>query len=372
MRGCNLPYYDCELERGDFCECVHRKNICTHGFVYGETGKGAKYFGIEPEILKLVAEDAHDWGYKIFGIEGFLEIINRRENRERGKDGQIELGDNYTQSLSKYTEESKFIPFNEAIAETSAGIGAIDLKRFKYSDYCKRTHAMQAIGYCLSICQMYDLHPQYFFPIIINRPFRKKPGSYRRFDWHILKIEPSDERVKEVIDEMKKTYYEQNLILIDNNAFQEELEKQVNSECHGCFEGEFCKRLQADLAENKKTLEEYLIGDLKVLPDEYHLRWSEINKECLIGRIYAKIDKQKLPQHLKVPDNKLSLIGTALHSIFNTQHRKNFYHNNSLKEIGVKPAPRDNYCERELVYYLDGIKITGHADSLILNIEFGR
>lgn len=366
MRGCNLPFFKCDLRIGDSCECVKSKHLCTNGLVFGNKD----HKGFDKEDIELLLEDTIDWGYSIYGIEEFLIILNKIERK-------IELTKRETQSLSKFIKRGAVIkPFDleEAIASPKCDIGAIDLKRLTYSSRVKETNAKQALGYILSICQENNLNPKNYFPVVLNaRPFEQKPRAYRPPRWHMLKIKSDSSLVDELNNEIKTTFREQNRLLNSSKQFakvKKQKEKSKTYPCENCLDHSLCEKVISDMSQYDCTPREYLVDKLKVLPENYHLRWSEINKACTISRIYSKLSEKKLPDHLRVERSKLSKIGNALHAVFNTQHRSDFYHNKTLNHIGVKTVSRDKYCEKRVVYHLkDGkneIVVTGHADAFFM------
>ena len=106
--------------------------------------------------------------------------------------------------------------------------------------------------------------------------------------------------------------------------------------------------------------------------DRYDLRASEFSSNCNIERIIDKIDEDSLPKELTTEIKKeviaeKALIGILTHVLMNQQppQWKRFIHNEILREIGINPVRRENYCEKSIIYDYKGIKISGHPDVVV-------
>ena len=158
-------------------------------------------------------------------------------------------------------------------------------------------------------------------------------------------------------------------LLQDKEIFRAYYNNALYEYCSGCFSRELCYSIQNKLREQNTTLEEYLVDELKVLPETFYPRWSSVGNNCEISKILAVINKEKLPPEHKFPDFESSRVGTVLHAAFNQQHRDDFVHNLALKKIDEEPVSRKTYCEQELSYQFDDFKITGHCDALYMLVK---
>jgi len=371
MENCSLDFLDCEFRKNGYCDVYSsnpdpKKLPCIYGLASSR---------IPQNELKLLGDDARDWGYVCWGIEHLLATINKGKNqREYGKDWVIELRDGKTISLAKFTQENQFRPF-ELDKVDDAAIGAIDLKRMIYSSVPKRSHVKQAIGYSLSLQQQYHLKSNGFYVLVVNRPFRKQYGAKRTPKFHILHVEKNNPIIGEILTEMSESYIYQREIFSDKDKLEKERQKRADNDyCNNCFEQEFCGKAFKKIDQNKCTLEELLVDDFKSMSNDFKLRWSEINSVCPIKRIYSKVNKLKLSKEFLVEEKDVTKVGTTMHTIFNRQHVDDFIHNQTLLDFGVEPVKRTDYCEKKVTYYSSKpeFKISGHSDAFIMVGNFKK
>ncbi|VVB73953.1 Uncharacterised protein [uncultured archaeon] len=107
------------------------------------------------------------------------------------------------------------------------------------------------------------------------------------------------------------------------------------------------------------------------------LRASEFGSACPITGVFSRMDKDSYPAKT---DTSFAEIGTALHWMINQQppEWKTFLHNKLLTKLGIPAIPRQEYCERSMVFDCDGVKVSGHPDGITAVIpmdalaEYGR
>lgn len=157
----------------------------------------------------------------------------------------------------------------DVLLQFGDALGALDFKRFFYSEYEKNSHTRQKMIYAAGLAQMecYDK----VFGVLSRRPFKARVGIYRPEKFSITF---ADERLmKKIDDELWRSYFSQAELLHQANAALEykkakEVEKRgcinYTVPLRECFVRPICESL---LARCDRCLIE-VIDDLKVsLPD---------------------------------------------------------------------------------------------------------
>ncbi len=108
----------------------------------------------------------------------------------------------------------------------------------------------------------------------------------------------------------------------------------------------------------------------KLFTGKYHLRWSEHGSPLsrIIGKFTEEGRKKLIDENGLNVDLTLAVAGSTRHLLDLQQHCGRILQNNTLKCIGMKPAPRNNAYEGEVFYVFDGIIVRGHYDAPLATI----
>lgn len=354
--SCDMDFFNCRYRYKDDepgCRYECQSDKCVYGLIHSRFKK---------REINLANKDAHEQGYRHGSpaVEEHLLSFNK-------KDYFVQMNDKSSKFWIKYLKANRFkvVPFNPKKVDAETQILPIDAKRFFYQQRIKPAHAEQLHGYALSLRQQYGIEDVPYFIEVLNRPNRRVKGAFDKFKQHLLGFYPGNELEELLISKVKKSYEHQKSLLESSLIFQKTKEEMAcNGYCNGCFSSELCNKIGQMI--DGHTLKELLTDELKVIPEDYKPRWSCVGEKCDIRKVLSVIDKEKLPEELKVKTIDTAVIGYILHAAFNQQHRIDFVHNQILEDIGIKPVSRTSYCELPLQLKIDDFVITGHTDAVFM------